>query len=169
MRLAAFAAITGTTLLAGAAHATTLATVWQGSAFITAVSSACATNNTAAVGDDYTIVYRPIIVGSAGNGVTNDAGLSFFSGRNGMHYFTKVGVAFKASGDAYFVYLGSRATSGDSGSTADPPTIPYALTIKPAPITTTTPTVTISGTVDDFFGTTGCNISFTSALDLRVD
>jgi hypothetical protein len=146
--------------------------VWQGAAFITGfpnttAEAACAAGNTASVGDDFVIEYRPIIPGSPANGTGNDEGISFFGGRNGLHYFTHTGVRFTTPGKAYVISLGSRASSSEVANTGVAPSIPFSLTISPANISLTTPTVTISGTLDDWFNVTGCNVTFNAALDRR--
>jgi len=170
MRYAA-AALLGITLAAGAARAQTASEpqVWQGEAFITgftsaAAQTACATN--AAVGDYYLVIYRPIITGSPNNGVTNDEGLTFIGGRNAIHYFTDDGVSFAKPGDGYVLYLSTHA--GSSGFTTAPASVPFSLKITKG-ISLTTPNITITGSLDDWEATTGCDVTISSALALRVD
>jgi hypothetical protein len=142
--------------------------VWQGQMFITgytstAAETACSTD--ALVGDYYLVVYRPIIAGSPENGVSNDEGLTFFGLRNALHYHTADGVSFSSPGDAFVEYFSTRAESSAS-STAE---TKFDLKIAPAKITLTTQTVTMSGFLDDWEDIAGCDITFTAALDLRVD
>ncbi len=101
------------------------------------------------------------------NGSTNDEGLDFVGSRTDLHYFTSVGVSFAKPGNAYIIYLDSHA--GSSQQTSGSPVIPFKLTIAPSPITLGTQTVTISGSLNDFDDVTGCDVTFTAALDLRVD
>jgi hypothetical protein len=146
--------------------------VWQGEAFITgfptkSAESTCTSQGIASVGDYYLLVYRPIIPGSQNNPSSDDEGLTFFGARNAIHYFTDPGVSFTSPGDAYILYLTTHASS--DGQTAPPAAIPFKLKISPKKISPTTQTVTISGSLDDFEDTTGCDVSITAALDLRVD
>jgi hypothetical protein len=171
----ATAAISGLVALAAAAGAQAQTPqVWQGTAFITgftttAAQTACTANNTASPGDDYVVVYRPIIPGSTGNPATSDEGFSFFGGRNGVHYFTSVGVSFAIPGNAYIIELSSHASSSQVANTTVAPAIPFSLHITPAAISAKTQTVTIAGFLDNFFNVTGCDIKITAALDLRVN
>jgi hypothetical protein len=144
--------------------------VWQGQAFITgyanaAAEAACSATRAASIGDFYLVIYRPIIPGSPNNGSTNDEGITFFGGRNGLHYHTDVGISFAKPGEANIEYLGTHAQfSGTATASA-----PFRLKIAPARITLKTQTVTMSGSLDDWENVDGCNIMFTAALDLRVD
>jgi hypothetical protein len=146
--------------------------VWQGESFITgfptkAAESTCTSQGIASVGDYYLVIYRPIIPGSPENPTSDDEGLTFFGGRNAIHYYTDPGVRFAKRGDAYIVYLSTHADA--SSQSTSPAAIPYDLKISPAKITLKTKTVTISGSIDDFENVSGCDVTLTAALDLRVD
>ncbi len=174
MRALAALAI-GLGLVAGATHAQAQQ-VWQGTAFITGFTSTtaqavCEAGNTAAIGNDFVVVYRPIILGSPNNGSGNDEGLSFFGGRNGLHYFTADNTRFPSATKAYLISLGSHANSQSAANTAAAPTIPVSvkITSPTTAITLTTPAITLKGSLDNWFNVAGCNVNFTAALDLRVD
>ncbi len=174
MRVVATAAVLALSALAlpGQAQAVT-PQVWQGTAFISgfttpAAKEACTADNAASVGDDYVLVYRPIIAGSTTNPSSSDEGLSFFGGRNGVHYFTADGGSFATPSDAYIIVLDSHASSSQVSNTTVAPAIPYALKITKS-ITAKTPSVTISGSIGNFFNVSGCDITFTASLDLRID
>jgi hypothetical protein len=142
--------------------------VWQGQAFITgftsaAAEAACTAAGAAATGDYYVVIYRPIIPGSPNNQTTNDEGITFVGGRNALHYHTNNGVSFAKPGEATVDYLDSHAEFPTPTSAA------FHLNISPAKITLTTQTVTMSGFLDGWENVDGCNITFTAALDLRVD
>jgi hypothetical protein len=146
--------------------------VWQGEAFITGyqgstAESACSAVGVASIGDFYLTIYRPIIPGSPNNPTSSDEGLTLFGARNGVHYFTADGVSFAKPGKAFIAFLSSLATF--EAQTATPATIPFDLKISPKKITLKTQTVSISGSLDDFDNVTGCDVTFTAALDLRVD
>jgi hypothetical protein len=172
MRLAA-AAILGLSVVGSAATAATSTDpqVWQGQAFITgfttsAAKSTCTAGNAASVGDYYLVVYRPIIAGSPNNGVTNDEGLSFFGTRNAVHYYTDDGVSLATPGNAYVIYLNSHA--GSSEQNTSPAAVPFNLKITKG-ITLKTQSITISGSLNDWEDASGCDITFSAALALRVD
>ena len=170
---AAAAAALGLSFLGiGAQAASAPPQVWQGDAFITgftnaAAESVCVSGGVASIGDNYRIVYRPIISGSPANSAKDNEGITFFGSRNAIHYYTDAGTSFAKPGKAYIIYLKTRAES--SLQVTPPAAIPFHLTISPTKITLTTQTVTISGTLDDFEDVSGCNVSFTAALDRRVD
>lgn len=174
MRLAAAVTVAGFLAPGAAALAqtSTAPQVWQGEAFITgftspAAMSACSAQNTAAIGDYYLTIYRPIIPGSPNNPTSGDEGLSFIGSRNGLHYFTADGVSFKSPGNAFIVFLSSHAASGVQ--TTGSPSVPFNLKITPAAIKLTTTSVTFSGSIDDWDNTTGCNVTLDASLVLRVD
>jgi hypothetical protein len=171
LRLAAAAAVLGLSFLGTGAQAAD-PQVWQGDAFITGYANAtaqsvCVSGDIASIGDNYRIVYRPIIAGSPANSAKDNEGITFFGSRNAIHYYTDDGTSFAKPGKSYIIYLKTRAES--SGQTTPPAAIPFHLTISPTKITLTTQTVTISGTLDDFEDASGCNVTFTAALDRRVD
>jgi hypothetical protein len=164
----------GVLLLGGAARAQSSSEpqVWQGEAFITgfttgAAMSACTAQGTVSVGDYFLTIYRPIIPGSPNNPSTSDEGLSFFGGRNGLHYYTADGVSFSKPGNSYLEYLSTHAQS--SGMTTGSASVPFNLKITPAAITLTTPTIGIKGSIDDWENTSGCDVTFTASLVERVD
>ena len=161
MRYAA-AAIVGTGLLAGTAHAATEPQVWQGTAFIKTVSSACTTANVVAVGSEYVTVYRPIIAGSAAN--TGNEALSFQTPRSLQQYYTPSGSnqSLRTAGTASISGVGSHASSFTATGT-------YALKFTPAAPALTTPQIYITGTLQTFWGVTGCTVSLTASLDLRIN
>lgn len=158
----AMAAIIGTGLLAGAAHAGTDPQVWQGTAFIKTVTAACTTAGVVAVGDDYVTIYRPIIAGSAAN--TGNEALSFQSPRSLQQYYTPSGSSqsLRTAGTASISGIGSHASSF-SGTGA------YALKFSPAAPALTSTQIYISGTLDTFWGVTGCTVTLTASLDRRID
>jgi hypothetical protein len=163
-------AIFGLVALGGAAQAAS-PQVWQGEAFITGFTTAkakatCTAGNTASIGDFYLVVYRPIIVGSANNGRTNDEGLTFFGSRNTVHYSTDDGVSFAKPGKGYVFYLDTHA--GSSGETTSPASVPFNLKITKG-ITLKTQNITISGSLNDWLSASGCDITFSAALTERVD
>jgi hypothetical protein len=174
MRVAATAVVLTFSVfgLAGQARAVT-PQVWQGTAFISgfttpAAKEACTAANAASTGDDYVLVYRPIIAGSTTNPSSSDEGLSFFGVRNAVHYFTADGGSFATPSDAYIIVLDSHASSSQVSNTTVAPAIPYAMKITKT-ITVNTPSVTISGSIGNFFNVTGCDINFTASLDRRID
>jgi hypothetical protein len=155
------AAILGMTALAAATQAwATEPQVWQGTVFIDSVTGACTTANVAAVGDYYTMVYRPIIAGSQ----TGPEGLTFIGARDGQAWYTlSDSASFKSAAEANILTLGSHATSDFATSAGG-----YSLTILPEPIGLTTPTVTITGLLSNFWDVSGCNVTISAALAARV-
>ncbi len=147
------------TLLAGLSQhalAATTQKVWQGEAFVTAVTDACAPGSTAEVGDFFRIIYRPKL-----SSLDPAEGLSFVGSRSTYLAISQAGGAmFQGSGTYKGTYLSSRAATGST-------TGAFQLSISPLPILSGTGTITISGTITNFFAVTGCDITFRSAFTPR--
>jgi hypothetical protein len=168
-------ALFGISLLAGVAQAQASSDpqVWQGEVFITGFTNGtaktvCTDDGVAAVGDFYLLVYRPIIKGSPENGVSSDEGLTFFSSRDATHYNTDDGVSFAKPGKGYVTFFSSHAEAR-AQPTMPPASVPFDLKITPAKISLTTPTIAITGSVDDFDDVSGCNVTLAASLVRRVD
>lgn len=138
------------------AEAASTQKVWQGEAFATAVTDACATNATVEVADFFRIIYRPKLAS------TDPAeGLSFVGSRSTYLAISQAGSAmFQGSGSYKGTYISSRAATGSTTGAS-------SLSISPLPITSGTGTITISGTLTNFFAATGCDVTFRAALTPR--
>ncbi len=66
----------------------------------------------------------------------------------------------RGKANASGLVIGSRAEAGEAPTTVD-------LTITPTKITSSTPSIEITGTINNFFNDTGCNVTVVGALGLR--
>jgi hypothetical protein len=140
-------------LAAGAAQAAQ-PSVWQGSVFYTAVTPACTASDTAAVDDAELSVYRPRF-GSQ----TEPEGLSVITTRSGF-VITAARTTLRGAVSYKGVSISSHAeTHAYTGSSN--------LKITPAVINAHTPVVEITGVIDNFFDTAGCNVTVRAVLGLR--
>jgi hypothetical protein len=131
--------------------------VWQGSVFVTSVTPTCTDTDVTAVGNFYTAVYRPNIPASPPN-QANEA-LTLVTPRSAfLLAATDKTLRGKAKADG--VEIGSRAIVSEMATTV-------VLKITPATITKSTPVVQISGTINNLFNETGCNVGVVGALGLR--
>jgi hypothetical protein len=146
--LSAFAiAVLGQQAFADGARVSTGEPVYQGTAFITAVTSSC-TANSINVGDYYTILYRQLP--ESGNTVYG-GGIAFFGSRSALSYVLPANTALNGGQQK----VNSVTVYGQSSK------------VGPATRTATTPSVQINGTVGSFFNYTGCTITVRSSLALR--
>ena len=133
--------------------------VYQGTAFVTAVTSACATNF--GVGDYYTMLFRQLV--ESGN-TSYGGGIAFFSPRSAVAYVMPAnkplngGKQSQTSVNAH----GESSKVGPFSYTGG-----FNLTISPATLAASTPNVTITGTVTNFFNYSGCTVTIRAALALR--
>ena len=144
-------------LVAGhAASASSVTQVWQGEAFVLSFTGACAPTNVATPGDYYRLIYRPKLA------ATDAAeGLSFVGARATYLAISAAGSAmFQGSGTYRGTFISSRAATGTTTGASN-------LSISPLPILTSTSTVSISGTLTNFFAVTGCDVTFRAALTPR--
>jgi hypothetical protein len=136
--------------------------VYQGTAFVTAVTSVCTTNKIA-VGDYYTMIFRQ--QPRPGNTVYG-GGIQFNSERSAVSYVMPASTALNGG------VQNQPSVSGYGASSEAGPfsfTGGFDLTISPATLNPTTPAaaITITGTVANFFDYTGCTITIRAALPLR--
>jgi len=163
---AASAALIACPIAAAAAEeipaAPTLSTgvpVYQGTAFWTAVSNACASFGVS-VGDYYMMTYRQAV--EPGNS-DYGGGIALNSDRLGVAYVLPANQPLPAGHQVHTVTvtgLSSKVGPYQYSSTMN-------LTISPNTTTGSTSAVTITGTLTNFFAYTGCNVTFRSALSLR--
>ena len=134
--------------------------VYQGTAFVTGVSSGCAAG-AASVGDDYTILYRELpAIGNALYG----GGVAFVAPLSSVSYVLPAGVAL-IGGRQTFSTVAAHAESPDVGPFQYSGSLD--LTISPEMLTPLTPSVYITGTVGNMFGNSGCAVTIRAALALR--
>ena len=140
-----------------AGSATTDVPVYQGTAFITAVTgSACATNGVA-IGNYSTMIYRQ----QPRSNSTYGGAIQFVSGRSAVSYVMPANTALNGgvtnvSVDAYgeSSLVGPFNFSGGFDLTISDPTGPA-------------PGVTIAGTVANMWGVSGCSATIEASLALR--
>ena len=132
--------------------------VYQGTAFVTAVTSACTTNGVA-IGNYATMIYRqqprPKITAYGG-------AIQFVSGRSAVSYVMPASTALNggetnlASVNAYgeLSLVGPYSFTGGFDLTISDPTGPA-------------PGVTITGTVSNLWGYAGCTATIEASLALR--
>lgn len=134
---------------------------WEGYATTTASTAQCAGIGGTGVGDTHVSIFRPHITAR-----DTDTFLSMMHLRaaitfdntseatvhqmHGAGNYTAYGVNSRAKG---FTYTGGT----------------YSLTVTPASIVASTPIVNITGTLNNYFNTTGCNITFKAVYVKRID
>lgn len=139
-------------------HGANALTVWQGQAILTSVTTGC--SPTWEVGDALRSVYRPRGIDDNG---TEDR-ISFNSGRS--LYLVRVPNADFSGSGSYTISgwtsrnVGLSGTAGFSAASRTPAT-------SPLPIDTGT--LVIRGTINDFFSTDGCTVSFVGNYSKRLD
>lgn len=131
---------------------------FQGEGFVEAVSATCTSTNEAAVGDFYRVIYR-----YNQSSTLNDA-LLFIGSRSTFYVYSQSG-SLNGPANTTNAYMGSHANFGYNvpgstnltiGSVGGLPTA-QAINLK------------VVGTVNDFYATTGCNITFHATLVARPD
>lgn len=134
--------------------------VWQGDLFITETPPAACTSEFAA-GDFYRSIYRPF-VGTLPDNKEN-AALSVVTTRSAFFLEANPGKILAGKNvKADTAGISSHAIFFSGSTTVD-------LKITPTKISAATPVVQISGTLDNFFGITGCDVVVVGALGLRHD
>jgi hypothetical protein len=145
-------------LLSGAALAAPQA--WEGYATVTASTAQCSGVGGTSVGDTHVSIFRPKIA------VTDSSTfLSFVFLRAAVtQENTSESTVHQMNGSGNYTAfaIGSRAGFAQYTGT-------YNLTITPATVTIATPSVSIDGTITNFFNTTGCNVTFEGAYVERID
>jgi hypothetical protein len=131
--------------------------VWQGNVFVTSVTPTCTATGVTSVGNFYTAVYRPNIAPPPTN-QANEA-LTVATPRSAF-LLAATGKTLRGKAKADGVEIGSRAILSEMPTTVD-------LKITPVTITKSTPVVQISGTINNLFNETGCNVGVVGALGLR--
>lgn len=136
--------------------------VWQGSVTITNLSNQCSVGYT--VGDLATSIYRPRL-----NPDEPPSAVTMFSSRSAQIFFnanTSTNDQMIGKGNYNGHYIGPRATTVPNSSQGAF-TGNYSFKIKPAAITEDTTSITITGTVTNFFNQTGCRVDFVGAYQPR--
>jgi hypothetical protein len=134
--------------------------VWEGYATITASSPQCSGTGGTNPGDTLVSIYRPQIAST-----DTPTYLSFVLLRAA---FTQENTSeptvhqMNGSGNYTGFEVGSHAFFSQYTGT-------YNLTVTPAIVTGLTPSVTIDGTIINFFNITGCNVTFEGVYVERID
>jgi hypothetical protein len=134
--------------------------VYQGTAFVNAVTTACTTNGVA-VGDYYTIIYRQLAESGSGYG----GGVQFADGRSTVSYVMPANEPLN-SGTQNQPSL----TAYIQSSEADPASYTAGFDLKissPGTVKKPATDVTITGTVTNFFSYADCTVTIGAALELR--
>jgi hypothetical protein len=135
----------------------TVVPVYQGTAFVTAVAGSCA-----AVGDYYTMVYRQLVEPS---NTSYGGGVSFTSERATVSYVMPAMKPLNSGtqNQPTLTFYGQSAEAGPFSSTGG-----FDLKISnPGSSKAPKASVTITGTVTNFFATSGCTVTIAAALQLR--
>jgi hypothetical protein len=135
--------------------------VWQGLAFLTAVSGSDCTSNDINEDDFFTMIYRQLPRPSH---TTYGGGIQFASERSAFSLVMPASTNLNGGAQNHpsLDGFGESSEAGPFSFTGG-----FDLTISPAPITSTTDFVTITGTVSSFFGFSGCTATIRAALALR--
>jgi hypothetical protein len=134
--------------------------VWEGYATITASSPQCSGTSGTNPGDTLVSIYRPQTAST-----DTPTYLSFVFLRAA---FTQENTSestvhqMNGSGNYTGFEVGSRALFSQYTGT-------YNLSVTPAIVTASTPSVTIDGTITNFFNITGCNVTFEGVYVERID
>lgn len=141
----------------GAALAADTQQTWQGLLTIYSATSQCAAVN-ANVGDFVTSVYRPKI--AAGD---SDTYLSFIYSRAALTFLNMSEATrhqMHGAGSYAATAINGRAKTFTFSST-------YNLVITPTTVIASTPSVTIKGAINNFFGATGCTVNVAGGFGRR--
>jgi hypothetical protein len=160
-RLAALAAAVISLSLAslpGAALAA--AGVWDGFATVFAATPQCSGVSGAAVGDTHVSVFHPLIGSTA---TPTHLSFVFLRGAVTQENTSETTVhQMNGSGNYSGFMVGSQAGFSQYTGT-------YKITLFPATITASTPSVTIDGTINNFLNTPGCHVTFVGTYAERLD
>lgn len=135
-------------------------TAWEGYATNTASTAACSTIGGTGKSDTHVSIFRPHI--NANDTPTflsmmhlraaitfQNASESTKHQMNGAGNYTAFGINSRAKG---FTYSGT-----------------YSLTVSPNPVLSTTEVVNVTGTLNNYFNTAGCNVTFKAVYVKRID
>ncbi len=149
-------------LSCGAASAEDTQAAWQGFFTVTKVTSACSGVGGAAVGDANASIYRPKIAATdTGTSLTVVYGRSAFGLT--VNDDTKT-PQMRGSGACTFNAFNSRGKVFKyTGCTFS------SVTTSPTSVAASTSFVTVTGTINNFWSVTGCNVGFTGMYGKRVN
>jgi hypothetical protein len=159
-RLAAVAG--GVSLALATLHGSAFAAplTWEGYATVTASTTQCSGIGGTAPGDTHVSIFRPKI---ASTDSPTFLSFVFLRGAQTQQNASEPTVhQMNGSGNYTGFAIGSRA--GFAGYTGT-----YSMAVTPAPVTALTPSVTIDGTITNYFNTAGCNVTFEGAYVQRID
>jgi hypothetical protein len=157
-RLAALAAAISLALASLPGAALAAASVWDGFATVTAVTPQCSGVSGAALGDTHVSVFRPKITGGP-----TFLSFVFLRGAVTQENTSETTVhQMNGSGNYSGFLVGSHAAFSQYTGT-------YKITLFPATITASTPSVTIDGTINNFLNTPGCHVTFVGTYAERLD
>jgi hypothetical protein len=155
-------AAAATLMLGGAAWAAgDTQAAWQGYATTTASTAQCAGIGGTGVGDTHVSIFRPHIAALDTQTFLSmmhlRAAITFdntseatIHQMHGAGNYTGYGVNSRAKGFSY------------TGGT-------YSLTVSPASIVASTPIINITGTLNNYFNTAGCSVTFKGVYVKRID
>jgi hypothetical protein len=148
-------------LLPTGASALDTQAAWQGIATVTASTTAqCAGVGGTTVDDAMVSVYRPKI---ASTDTPTYLSFAFLRAALTVENTSEATVhQMHGSGNDDILGVDSRARFIDGTGT-------YSLAISPASVVATTPVVTITGKINNFFNVAGCDVTFTGVYAKRVD
>jgi len=135
--------------------------VWQGGAEIITLNAAC-TKAAFSVGDLASSVFRPRL-----DPAEPTSAISLTFGRSAMAFFRQGGASndqMQGTSNYSSPWYSGRVTSTPGGNTGT-----ITLQITPASITENTDAITINGTVNNFFGLSGCTMTFRGAYRKRTN
>ncbi len=151
----------GSAFLPATAFALDTQAAWQGIATVTASTTAqCAGIGATTVGDAMVSVFRPKIAST-----DTKTYLSFVFLRAA---FTVENTSestihqMHGAGNDDILGVDGRANFIDGAGT-------YSLAISPAAVVATTPVITITGKINNYFNVTGCDVTFTGVYAKRVN
>ena len=133
---------------------------WEGYATVTASTSQCSGIGGTAPGDTHVSIFRPKIASTDSPTLLSFVFLRAAQTQENASESTVK--QMNGSGNYTGFAIGSRAGFAQYTGT-------YNMTVTPAPITALTPSVTIDGTITNYFNTAGCNVTFEGAYVRRID
>ena len=158
----ALGAACGLAASSGSAWAADKQAVWEGFETTTSSTAACAGVVGAGVGDTRVSIYRPHI-----NSTDTPTYLSFVQVRAALtmeNSSESLWPQMQGTGPYYGFAIDARALWYNFKTGTN-----YTLNIVPHPVTATTSSVTITGTLTNLWGVKGCNIGFTGVYVKRPD
>ena len=153
--------LAGSLLIAGPAAAADTQAAWEGFLTVTSSTAQCSGVGGTGVGSTNVSMYRPKIKSTDTNTF-----LSLIQ--------TRAAIAFQNSSETTIKQMNGSGNYGGSGINGRGKAFSYTATysnfkVTPSPVTASTTNVMITGTINNMWSVTGCNVTFKSTYTKRID